>query len=119
MMLGGALVIACGGSPSSSDDGEVLSQGENAADTTCTDNDGDGFGEGCAEGPDCDDGDDSKFEQCGECVDTAEGCLCDPGTKPVSCDLDAVEPGSKLCKTGLRSCRDGVWSACEGIAQFV
>ena len=117
VMLMGALVIACGDGSAASNSGEELAQGENAADSACIDQDGDGFGEGCAEGSDCDDGDDSVFEQCGACLDTAEGCLCDPGTKPVSCTPE-VEPGSKLCKTGLRHCRDGLWTACEGVAQF-
>jgi hypothetical protein len=116
-MLAGALVIACGDGSSSSDQGQALTQGESAAESACIDRDGDGFGEGCSEGADCDDNDDTVFEQCGACLDTAEGCLCEPGTAPVTCTL-AAEPDSKLCKTGLRSCRDGVWTACEGIAQF-
>jgi hypothetical protein len=90
---------------------------EDQAEAACEDQDGDGFGEGCKAGPDCDDNDDTHFEQCGACLDTAEGCECEPGTEPVECiikqDLD-----TELCLTGVRSCRDGLWTACEGTAQF-
>lgn len=123
LWLCAALFVACG---SASDDDTqdgvpLLNDGKGAlggAGGGCIDKDGDGFGEGCAEGPDCDDEDDTTFETCGVCLDTREGCACEPGTKPVECIIE--EPGvpAHLCKTGLRSCRDGVWTACEGFALF-
>jgi hypothetical protein len=120
MFVASALVVACGGSASdsSSNEGQTLSLDADKAGSECVDEDGDGFGEGCSEGADCDDSDDTMFEQCDVCLDSAEGCACDPGVKPVSCDLEAVDPATKLCKTGLRHCRDGLWTGCEGVAQF-
>jgi hypothetical protein len=113
-----ALLVACGGSDDGSPQKDTQLSGlRNQAESACEDQDGDGFGEGCKAGPDCDDNDDTHFEACGACFDTEEGCECEPGTAPVKCTLEEnVE--SNLCLTGLRSCRDGLWTACEGTAQF-
>jgi hypothetical protein len=86
----------------------------------CVDVDGDSFGFQCASGADCDDQNSQIHEGCGRCDKPAEGCECAPSTQPVTCDepLSLSGAGSLICKEGTRFCRDGVWSACEGIRSF-
>ncbi|MBD3415205.1 MAG: hypothetical protein GF421_12355 [Candidatus Aminicenantes bacterium] len=74
--------------------------------STCIDNDGDGYGEGCAAGPDCDDTDPSvnpgAEEICGDGIDNNcdgqidEGC----GTLAAPSGLKVKQPG-KSPKVGL------------------
>lgn len=117
-VLGGLVLSACGAdadAPSGDDeDEELLGQDPDP----CIDRDEDGYGFECAKGPDCDDADDTIFEGC-ICPFAKEGCGCDPTAEPVMCELpkSAVING-RLCKTGMQYCRDGVWTACEGIAVF-
>jgi hypothetical protein len=111
-------MVACGGGsdPSPSKDTQ-LSGSEDKVEEACEDQDGDGFGEGCKAGPDCDDSDDTTFEECGACFDMEAGCECEPGTAPIQCTIEE-NLDTNLCLTGVRSCRDGQWTECEGIAQF-
>lgn len=83
----------------------------------CIDQDDDGFGRHCEAGPDCDDNDDTRFEDC-RCARMAEGCECDTDAPPVACNLTAqqLSENNLLCKTGLRYCRDGAWTECIGVA---
>ncbi len=47
------------------------------------------------------------------CSRWEEGCPCDPGTAPVSCDEELAHDGSKVtCGSGARACVDGLWSGC-------
>jgi hypothetical protein len=86
----------------------------------CQDDDGDGFGEGCDEGPDCDDSDRWIHEGC-RCVRIDEGCACEPGQEPVACELEPTEDehGYTVCHEGTRFCRNGVWTACESVFSFL
>jgi hypothetical protein len=86
----------------------------------CTDGDGDGFGEGCALGGDCNDTDPAIHQGCLSCVRPAEGCACDNSRKPISCYLEpsANEDGGFMCHEGTRYCREGAWSACESIFSY-
>jgi hypothetical protein len=115
------LLSACGGDDTkpSSREGDV----ELGADTdkpSCQDADGDGYGPHCEAGDDCDDADDTVFEECGVCSDVREGCLCDAAAVPIDCKvpLDKIEGDPLLCKVGKRYCRDGVWSDCIGVVQY-
>lgn len=86
----------------------------------CVDTDRDGFGPRCALGPDCDDADPLVHENCRPCAKPAEGCACESDTPSVDCTLPAelTQKGSLLCNVGTRFCRDGQWTACEGIRSF-
>ena len=82
---------------------------------TCTDPDGDGFGEGdgCA-GADCREDDPTTHE----CVCDAEGlgtgCACvDTATPRICYEGPQGTAGVGACEIGLRTCRDRRWSACE------
>lgn len=86
----------------------------------CIDVDGDGYGFQCAGGSDCDDNDRTVHTSCGACGSPSEGCACEPGTAAVDCTLpySVTASGSLLCRNGTRYCRDGKWTACEGLASF-
>ncbi|HTU57984.1 MAG TPA: hypothetical protein VMF89_06115, partial [Polyangiales bacterium] len=87
----------------------------------CIDVDGDGHGFQCGMGDDCDDADPLLHEGCERSCRTAnEGCACDAAEPPRSCSVSYSldEDGSLLCASGTRHCRDGRWSACEGVKTF-
>ena len=112
------LVVGCGGEEDKSGASEGPSIGGGAGE--CKDLDGDGFGAHCSDGPDCDDGDDTVFENCGSCTDAAEGCECDPRSPAIECTLspEQITKDSLLCDTGMRYCREGLWTACISVASF-
>lgn len=90
-------------------------------DYECVDEDGDGFGKYCDEGPDCDDDDPEVTDECRKCARVREGCKCTPGTEPLKCDPPDIktEGGILVCSEGTRYCRDGSWSDCEIIGDYV
>lgn len=54
-----------------------------------------------------------------ECPYPGEGCICEPGADAIECVLPPVTSGGRtVCQHGTRSCREGVWSACENITTF-
>jgi hypothetical protein len=114
------LAMACGGDGGPNQPGAPLDD-DPSSERPCVDADGDGFGLDCADGPDCDDADDTLFEGCGLCSTPDEGCPCDAGELPVVCELDPaqVPKDTVLCKDGLRYCRDGAWTGCMGVAMYV
>ncbi len=111
-------MAACGEGGSRVDDS--LDDDAGTGDAACVDEDGDGRGELCDDGPDCDDSDDTIFEDCNICTAVAKGCACEDGTAPVACELTKEEMANDplLCKTGQRYCRQGQWTGCKGIATF-
>ncbi len=49
-----------------------------------------------------------------QCVRWQEGCACDPGSAPVHCDKEIGREGPVVtCGSGMRACREGVWSTCD------
>ena len=82
----------------------------------CTDDDGDGFGEGCPLGPDCDDGNPHFQAKCPNCgITIAAGCPCgNPGQAQTCYSGDQGKLGIGACKAGQRTCKDGYWSTCLG-----
>ena len=86
----------------------------------CEDSDGDGFGEGCAAGGDCNDRDRSVHVGCTRCVTPSEGCECEEGAKPVSCyrEPSMTDDGTVMCHEGTRYCRERQWSGCESIVSY-
>lgn len=101
------------------DEGES-EQGGGDWTNVCIDADGDGHGLQCPAGPDCDDSDRTIFTGCARCDKPNEGCPCEPGSDGISCTVapEVTSAGSLLCHEGTRYCRNGAWSACEGIASF-
>lgn len=94
--------------------------------TACVDEDEDGFGDGCW-ARDCDDDDPEVTDACYRCGrEPDEGCPCDPGTPPdITCTPPPIATtqdgvvGSFVCNEGTRYCRDGYWSACEAVGDYV
>lgn len=104
-MLGLALVATGGCTPS-----------------PCVDSDDDGFGPGCALGPDCDELNASRTDDCDtvpppDCVldPTATGCPCLPGTV-LDCYAggDPTLDGVGLCRAGRAICLSRHVGACVG-----
>jgi len=101
-------------------EGKVPFADSTSAATACVvDEDGDGYGLGCARGSDCDDGDPKIDTQCLACAKPEEGCDCEPGTSAVECFTQALtDHDTLLCTNGTRFCRDAKWTACEGANVF-
>ncbi len=86
----------------------------------CVDRDGDGYGRGCEPGADCDDRDPEIHSGC-VCRRVAEGCVCEPGEPPQSCELPPSQnaSGESVCHEGTRYCRNGIWGACESVQSYL
>jgi hypothetical protein len=86
----------------------------------CQDADGDGYGEGCSQGGDCDDRNPTVHTDCGACAIPQQGCDCAATAKPVSCYLSptVADDGSAMCHEGTRYCRNSQWSGCEAINSY-
>ena len=85
----------------------------------CRDADGDGRGEGCELGPDCDDADPRRSLRC---IDIPARCVAQP--KDVGCPcLDELDNtcytgapetlGVGVCRLGVAECRKGLFLACR------
>jgi hypothetical protein len=122
-------LVACGGkSGKHADEGDdsniTLGADAGSGESKCTDKDDDGFGHGCADGPDCDDKNPDVTDECTRCVTPNKACPCDPGTMPLSCDPEDKRvtqngvTGVLVCKEGTRYCRNAAWSDCEIIFQY-
>ncbi len=91
---------------------------------SCVDRDGDGFGERCPAGPDCDDGrgaahvgavelcGDGGDEDCDGAVD--EGCGCADGESRTCYPGPSATAGVGACHAGHQRCTGGVLGPCEG-----
>ncbi|HJL34038.1 MAG TPA: hypothetical protein RMI62_33410, partial [Polyangiaceae bacterium LLY-WYZ-15_(1-7)] len=78
----------------------------------CVDTDLDGFGEGCELGPDCDDRNAARTDDC-DADPFATGCPCLPGLA----ECYPADPATRdvgVCTGGQAICRGGVWGLCEG-----
>jgi hypothetical protein len=89
--------------------------------TSGTDFDGDGYGDGCPAGTDCDDYDPTVNTNCPDanCASGIfQGCPCNPNTDvPVSCfDGPGEAANNPPCRKGMRSCDSttNTWGACGG-----
>ena len=106
-------------------DGGTDASGNDSDDPdSCTDLDGDGFGDGCLAGPDCDDTTEStnpgSGELCGDAVDNNcngrvdEDCSCAEGAYRRCYEGPAATVDVGWCQYGVQNCLDGVWTACDG-----
>ena len=91
--------------------------------SVCLDRDGDGFGEGCERGVDCDDGRAASYpgaiEQCGDGTDNDcdgqvdEGCGCNNGESVRCYPGPSGTAGVGRCREGFQVCQSGQLSACQ------
>jgi len=86
----------------------------------CVDLDHDGYGFECSDGDDCDDHDPTLHTDCNACAGTSAttGCACPSAGATESCvaGRSVTEAGALACQIGTRTCRDGAWTACEGLS---
>src|SRR5688572_29667351 len=79
----------------------------------CQDEDGDGFGIGCAAGDDCDDGDPASTDGCYACLKPAPGCPCDEeGARVVCGEVESKVGDQIVCGLGDSVCTQGAWGEC-------
>ena len=106
---------ACGGPM----DGAVVDGGPVGTCPEGIDLDHDGYGVGCMNGPDCDDGDAAIQIGCG-CVvgEAAPGCPCDPAATPVTTCFSGTpeQAATPPCRKGSMTCSERLhsWGVCEG-----
>lgn len=84
------------------------------AQPTCVDLDGDGYGAGCAPGPDCDDANKNFAVVCPDCTKANHpGCPCTG--QAVNCYSGQAQwIGKGVCQAGVQLCQGGYWQACMG-----
>lgn len=79
----------------------------------CVDNDGDGYGDGCRAGPDCNDNDPAVTNECYRCKTGGPGCPCTDEGLRKSCGRVEADVGSQVvCGQGVTVCSNGVWGDC-------
>ena len=103
---------------------EVDQGGIDASIPRCIDHDGDGYGQYCERGVDCDDRRSSAHpgavEQCGDgsdndCDDSVdEGCGCNEGESVPCYPAEETTIGVGACRSGFQICREGRLGPCEG-----
>lgn len=80
---------------------------------SCTDLDGDGFGDGCLAGADCDDGDPKVTYACYACNEPRPGCPCSTEGQRVGCGEVKGKVGSQItCGYGETVCQGGAYGEC-------
>lgn len=81
---------------------------------TCVDEDGDGFGANCSNGPDCDDSDSEVTDQCYRCAhDGTQGCPCEEDGARAECGKVLSKIGDQItCGYGYSTCSEGAWGPC-------
>lgn len=92
-------------------DGRVDPNNPNSA--SCLDEDGDGFGKGCAKGIDCDDSNAEALDECYRCVSPDKGCPCTSESEQAGCGKVEMAIGTQLvCGQGITTCSNGAWGEC-------
>jgi len=81
---------------------------------TCIDFDGDGYGNWCSKGWDCNDRDPEHWSDCSDCETNHQaGCACNPGDTFPCYDGNPSTRGVGKCRQGYRSCVNRQLGACE------
>ncbi len=89
----------------------------------CVDKDADGYGIGCASGPDCNDTDPAVHVDCpavDKCHDGIDGCPCTPDMEGVNVDCGTIKEkygDVYVCDPGRSTCTGGKWGACVPLGQ--
>jgi hypothetical protein len=93
--------------------------------TNCVDQDNDSYyavSPDCPGGDDCDDTNADVTSQCRTCLDDpiSEGCGCEPQMGVECVPPPKAHPeGLLVCREGTRYCRDGFWTECEPLGEYV
>lgn len=119
VVVGAVVALACGSSSHQAEDAGVAVDAAPDAPFDCLDQDLDGFPSAACGGTDCDDGDaavHTRAECEARCTsdDHAPTCPCAEGEPEPCYSGPAATAGVGICAAGLRECREGAWSACEG-----
>ncbi|MFO0678290.1 MAG: hypothetical protein U0169_17265 [Polyangiaceae bacterium] len=105
------LSTACG--KNSTSDSTTIPGGDQI---TCVDPDGDGYGNGCILGTDCEEGNPAVSNQCAKCSNHEEGCPCSNAGQRIECGIVKTHDkatNSVSCGYGGQVCESGKWSACQ------
>ncbi|MCB9738504.1 MAG: hypothetical protein H6747_04485 [Deltaproteobacteria bacterium] len=88
--------------------------GQDSGGTACVDVDQDGYGNGCSQGPDCDDSNPNFALVCPDCSKANHpGCACTVAA--ANCySGDPQWIGKGVCIAGVQLCKNGFWGTCEG-----
>jgi YVTN family beta-propeller protein len=109
--------------PGNPPDGDSLGEADEAMPIPeCeADEDGDGFGDGCFLGPDCDEGNPKLNVYCPPCdYGIYEGCPCSNLGNIIDCyPEDPIYLGVGECTAGQQQCDDGYWGPCVGAVEPV
>ncbi len=83
----------------------------------CIDHDGDGYGQSCAAGADCDDQNPFYHVGCPDCAaGEAPGCPCSGAGFSVTCfGADPALIGVGVCRSGMMQCDGRNWGACDDV----
>jgi len=95
---------------------DVVEQKDIVQDTkpVCVDEDGDGYGENCSKGNDCDDANPNFTTYCPDCKKgNYPGCICSGKSAPCY-SADPTTKGIGQCKAGTQACKSGIWQVCIG-----
>jgi len=97
-------------------EGDAIVQPETSQSVDCVDKDGDGYGENCYLGKDCNDANPNFTVYCPPCdSQNQEGCQCfQEGAAEVCYEGDPGSVGVGVCQLGQRYCKQGYWTACVG-----
>lgn len=53
-----------------------------------------------------------------DCASDASGCACvEEASRPCFVEVQSGDTGESTCFAGVRTCRDGVWSICDGLVK--
>jgi hypothetical protein len=97
-----------------SQDPDVLAPDEEVVTNSCLDEDGDGYGDNCTLGSDCDDTNPNFNVLCPDCSKgNFPGCVCSGKSAPCY-SADPATKGVGQCKAGTQACKAGIWQQCIG-----
>lgn len=115
-------LVACAGDSRKHDNPSVSSNetDDGGSAERCIDRDDDGYGKYCKEGPDCDDDDPDTTDECVRCKKPHLDCPCEPQPPQYCVPAEREgDGGTYKCAEGSRYCRDGYWSDCEAVGDYV
>ena len=110
-----------GSNGTSNGTGDTSSNGTSTSGGPCIDEDGDGYGDNCAQGFDCNDQREDVYEGAEEVCDGVDNdcdgisdpdCPCTPGTQQTCYTGTPATRGVGQCRQGVQLCTDGEWGPC-------
>lgn len=100
--------------PVGQDTADALKEDTGPVKPKCADGDGDGYGQNCSPGVDCDDNNPNFTVVCPDCTKlNYPGCPC--AGVAANCYTGQAEwIGKGVCQAGVQLCKQGFWSECKG-----